>query len=393
MTRRWFGLLGIAGLLIGGEARAEKVTAAPGKGLTVTADDGKFASTFRARVQMRETFTHDVATDTQTNEISIKTLRLYTYGHVFDKDLRYYLQLAFGPGDFDRDNASPIFDAFVEHVGVRDLNVRIGQFFVPFDRARTIRELALELVDRQQVVRELTLDRDVGVMLSSTSFLGTRNVLAYNLFVGGGEGRNRVGGQVPGPLLVARVTTRPFGSFDDDHDGDLSREKRPRLALGIATAYNHRTNRVNSTYGAALTLGNASYVHSAVDLVFKYAGLSILAEAVRRRSSRQDFFDGTVDGAPAREWTRSGYGYFVQVGMMLSAKTQIVGRWEDLFADRPTDPRFETLAANLGRQIGGGFNVYLNGHFFKIQTDYFHGFGREGNQAFHAARLQLDATF
>ncbi|WP_438032387.1 porin [Sorangium sp. So ce204] len=369
---------------------AVKVTAAPGKGFTVKTADDKFSSTIRARVQLRETITHTAEDD--TNEINVKTVRLTTSGHVLSPDLKYNVQLAFGGNDFEKDSASPVFDAFVEYTGIRDLNVRVGQFFVPFDRARTTREFTLQLVDRQIAVRELTLDRDVGLMLSSPDLFGLGGKLSYNLFVGGGEGRNRFGGQKHGPLAVARLAVRPFGPFDDDQEGDLSREARPRLAVGVAGAYNHQTSRQSSTYGATLAHGAADYLHGAADLVFKYAGFSLSAEAVVRHAER-DSFEGEVDGAPVREWTRSGYGYFVQSGFLLTERVEVAARWDQIFAERGTDPKLVNLVDTQGKQVGGGLNYYVNGYALKIQGDYFYIFGKDTADARHVGRLQLDATF
>lgn len=231
------------------------VSAAPGRGVSFAARDERFALTLRGRLQLRSTLAH--APGSSTSELVIKTVRLSAAGHLLEPELRFALQLALGGGDFERESASPIFDAFLELVRYRDLNLRIGQFFVPFDRARTVHEFALQLVDRPQVVRELTLDRDVGLMLSSVDLFGTR-VLGYHLFLGSGEGRNRFGAQVLGPLVVARLVLRPWGAFDDDSEGDLLRERRPRLALGLAGAYNHRTQRQQSTSGATFTLGTTT---------------------------------------------------------------------------------------------------------------------------------------
>ena len=366
-----------------------QVTAAPGKGIRVATRDGSFAFGVRGRVQMRDTFTHTAKAD--TNEINIKTMRLVLAGQVLVPELKYLVQLAFGSNDFEKDNASPLFDAYVEYTGWRDLNVRVGQFFVPFDRARTIREFALHLVDRPQVVQELTLDRDVGIMLSSSDLFG-RRVLGYNLFVGGGEGRNRFGGQAQGPLGVLRLTLRPFGPFDDDLEGDLERLPRPRLAIGVAGAYNYQTNREKSTYGKTLTLGTLDYTHGAADVVFKYRGFSLLTEAVVRRA-RQARLDGEVDGKAVREWSRSGWGYLAQAGMMVSRRVEIAARWDQLVALAGTDPALVQQTADQGKQIAGGVNVYLNGHAFKIQTDYTYAFGSNREAAKHVGRLQVDATF
>ena len=42
--------------------------------------------------------------------------------------------------------------------------------------------------------------------------------------------------------------------------------------------------------------------------------------------------DGTVDGEAVREWSRSGWGYLIQAGMMLTPKLEIVARWDQLDA-------------------------------------------------------------
>jgi phosphate-selective porin OprO and OprP len=51
------------------------------------------------------------------------------------------------------------------------------------------------------------------------------------------------------------------------------------------------------------------------------------------------------------------------------------------------------LARTQGKQLGGGVNLYLNGHAFKVQGDYFYIFGSSGAEPRHLARLQLDASF
>lgn len=366
------------------------VSVKPGRGLTVKRRDDLASLTVRSRIQIRNTVKSTGAET--TNELNVKTLRFYLQGNVLSPDLKYFVQLAFGGNDYEAGSATPLFDAFVEYTRLRDLQLRVGQFFVPFDRARTIREFALQLVDRPQVVTELTLDRDAGVMLSSEDLFGANKVLSYNLGVFGGEGRNRFGGAAPGFLYVLRLAVRPLGAFDDDLEGDLERLRRPRLALGGAVAYNHNTNRVRSTTGNPLTLGTVNYLHAAGDLVFKYAGLSVLAEAVYRRGS-PDFREGEVDGAMVREWSRTGAGYLIQAGMMVNPWLEVVGRWDHLIGQDSTDPTLNNLVADQGHELGAGLNLYLNGHLLKLQADYARLFGEDYRKGVHLGRVQLDASF
>ncbi|MFP2931815.1 porin [Pyxidicoccus sp. 3LG] len=370
------------------------VTASPGKGFTIATEDGKFSSTLRARFQMRETVTGQEVEDAPrrwTQEQQVRSVRFFLVGHVLSPDIKYTLQLAFGGNDFEAGSSSPLFDAWVEYTALRDLNVRVGQFFVPFDRARTIRESGLQFVDRPLVIGELTLDRDMGVMLSSLDLFGKGGLLSYNLGFFGGEGRNKFGSSTPGLLYTARFAVRPFGGFDDDVEGDLQRLPKPRLMVGVAGAYNQKTNRQRSTTGTTFTLGTFDYVHADVDAVFKYHGLSVLAEFLYRKGS-PSFREGTVNGQPVREWSRSGWGYVVQAGYMLSGKLEATGRFDLQQVRSDSDPALIAQVAQQGRELGAGLNAYLNGHAFKVQGDYAYQFGRTGPDR-HLVRLQLDTTF
>lgn len=375
-------------------SRGVQLFGAPGKGLTLSMPDGRFSMTIKPRAQIRDTVTAqgDKAT---TNELNVKTLRLWIIGNVLTKDLTYGIQLAFGGGDFETGSSSPIFDAFVDYSRLRDLNIRVGQFFVPFDRARTIREFGLQLIDRQQVVSELSLDRDIGLMLYSNDLGGFRGILAYNLGIFGGEGKNRFGGAAAGFLYVARIVVRPLGPFDDDIEGDLTRQRRPRLAIGLGGAYNQSTNRIRSTTGNTLTLGTFDYWHGAADVVFKFAGFSFLGELLIR-SSNSGVLDGRTGGMDVHEWSRSAYGYLLQAGMMLHDKVEVAARYDELIGLSPengNDPTLVSLVSATGRELGAGLNVYLNGHAFKLQGDYQYQFGDSVTGGKHLVRIQLDASF
>jgi hypothetical protein len=367
-----------------GEGDGPTVSIAPGRGFTVQTPDGSSAMTVRARLQMRDTVS--IASET-TNELAVKTVRLHIQGHIYTPELRYCLMLALGPADFD---ASPVFDAYVEYGLHRDLQIRAGQYFVPFDRARTNREYALQFVDRQQAISEINLDRDVGLTLLSSDLFGLGGRLAYALGVFGGNGKNRIGGEPFGFLYVGRLSYRPFGAFNDDAEGDLERLKKPRLAVGLAGAYNQDTRRQKSTTGNTLELGGFNYTHVAGDVVFKYAGFSFLGEVTYRHASSA-FHDGIVDSEAVREWSRSGWGYLIQAGMMLTSKLELVARWDQLRSIGDTDPALVKLAREQGKELGGGVNLYLNGHALKLQADYTARFGAA--EPSHLVRLQLDATF
>ena len=385
----------------------------PGRGFTLRAGDA-FSVNLAARVQIRNTV-HidrdgaDLDLDPQVgNELQIRTLRLWLRGHVLDPNVRYGIQLAFGGNDFEAGNASPIFDAYLELTHIRDLSVRVGQFFVQFDRARTIREFALQSVDRAEVIRELTLDRDVGVDVFSEDLFGLGGRLAYHLGVYGGDGRNRFGTTAPGFLFSGRVAVRPMGSFDDDREGDTVRTADPRLGLGIAFAFNHQTDRPRSTTGTAYSGVTFDQLHFAADLTFKWQGFYLLSEVVWRQATSPFRDHLLMDGTNERVYARDAVGYLVQASQMMGPIFEVWARWEELSVYCANDPSVTGCAADPrlldqvnatgagigGRGIAGGVNAYLNGHALKVQLDWAMWFsGDRLDRGTHVVRLQLDASF
>jgi hypothetical protein len=56
---------------------------------------------------------------------AIRALRFVASGNVVDPNVRVFVQLAFVADEYETGIPSPLYDAFVEYVGLRDLNVRL----------------------------------------------------------------------------------------------------------------------------------------------------------------------------------------------------------------------------------------------------------------------------
>ncbi len=365
------------------------VSVRPGQGVTVRGSDGRFALTLRSRVQVRETLVLPPTGDA-TNDLSVRTVRLMLGGHVFRPEVQVYLQLAFASADYEPGgSASPVYDAWVQWTGLRDLNLRVGQFFVPFDRARTTLESSLQGIDRAASVGEFNLDRDVGVELSSRDLFGLGGRLGYALGVFSGEGRNRASA-TPGFLYVARLQVMPFGGFDDNVEADLSRLDRPRLAVGLAGAYNQATVHQRSTVGTLLTLGAFDYLHAAVDLHFKWRGLSVLAEGIYRHGTTARHDPSQPSGTA--EWSRSGWGLLAQAGFAFTRHFELSARYGQVGYESDTDPALINAVRTAGHELGGTASWYFEGHPFKLQADYLVFFGDDPGAARQQVRLQLQAS-
>jgi phosphate-selective porin OprO and OprP len=375
-----------------------RIAAAPGQGLTVTVDDA-FSLNLRSRIQVRYQLRvppEDEAGERELEQlVNIGTLRLWLSGHVFQPELTYMIQLALAGRDYRDGATSPVFDAYLDFKAHRDLSVRVGQYFVPFDRLRTVREWALQMADRPQPVLELTLDRDVGVTLYSDTFLGDRSPLAWRASVFGGGGTNLSFGKEPGALLVGRLMLRPLGPIDDDREGDLQRRPDPALALGAAVARNANTNRVRSTTGATYRGGTTDFFHAATDLVFKWYGFALQAEYLWKKASDDEIVGADAMGEAVVEPTRSAHGFVLQGSYVFEPPIEVVARLTQMYAYEGTDPAFRAALAAFGQELGAGVNYYLNEHWFKLQADWIARMPRGGDfdRADHLVHVQLDATF
>jgi len=371
-------------------AQTAPVTAATasadfGRGVTFRTEDGRFSLNIRGRIQARVTVSEQP--ERPQTEFQIRRMRLALQGNFLGEDLRYNIQLAFSNLDTEPDLRVPLRDAYVTWQGVRDLNVRFGQMKVPYGRQRVVSSASLQFADRSVAVGELNLDRDVGVVAFSRDLFGLGRRLTYDLGVFGGDGRNRLTEDF-GALYAARLQFQPFGEFDDLAEADTLRLDRPRLAVAVSGAYNQRSRRARSTFGDTYS-EPFDQLHAAVDLLFKWRGLSLQAEALYRRADADSHVVGADSmGQSIREWSRSGLGYYVQAGCLLTSHAEVAARWGEVFPDAGTSP---TLRRS--RELGGALSWYFQRHDFKLQADYFYLADEDFADGRHQARLQAQLFF
>jgi hypothetical protein len=374
-----------------------KVSVAPGKGLTVTSADDRFSVQLRARIVPRFEVNLPPAAEGEPIEpktrANISTARLWLSGHVFNPKVQYLIQLAYAGRDYRDGAVSPLFDAYVDYKAHRDISVKVGQYFVPFDRLRTVREFALQLTDRPRPVGEFTLDRDIGITLYSDHFLADRSPVAWRLGVFGGQGTPALSTKAAGALFVGRVEVRPLGDIDDDSEGDLDNRKKPGLQLGGAVAYNLNTSRQRSTTGTTYLGGTVDYLHAAADLTFKVRGVALQAEYLYKKAGEEQILSTDADGGERTEWARSGQGWVVQGSYHHPTGIELVARGSQMFALGDTDPAWMSELDAKGNEVAVGLNWYENGHRFKVQTAWIALFRDDFGKADHTIVTQLDAMF
>lgn len=359
-----------------------------GKGITISNTADSFSLNIRARLQFRASEVLIASRpSTSASEFIIRRARISLQGRLFSKHWQYNVQLAFASLDTEPDLRLPLRDAYVTWSRLRDLNLRLGQMKVPFDRQRVTSSSALQMVDRSIVVSELNLDRDVGVQILSNDFLGLGGRLRYQAGIFGGDGRNRTS-DAPGILWVGRLQLQPFGPFDDGTESDFERTSRPRLALAASVAGNHDSNRAQSTFGTTYRFARFDHQHWGGDLLFKWAGFSLLGQAMSRRAS-QPYSEAVQDGRVSREYSRSAWGYFIQSGYLFKGNIELAGRYGRLRPLGLTDPGLHPM-----REIGPSLSWYLKENILKVQSDYFYLTGEpRQDERRHQLRLQMQVYF
>lgn len=375
----------------------------PGSGLSVQSEDNAFKLTTGLRAQFLYSLEHDANANGPhtTQSFSIRRARLKFGGHVFGEDNKFKTEFAFSEQDLGVESTlggrapqtSPILDWYMDFTQLRDLQLRVGQYKVPFSRQRVISSGDLQLVDRSIVNSELNLDRDIGMDLHSPD-LGGLGLLRYHLGIYTGEGRNSNHAADFGMFYLARLEVLPMGDFEDYEEADFERPLVPKLSVGAAYAYLDRATYERGTLGPIPADGGSTDIHAfTVDGHFKFAGFSALSETILRSGQRnpgaRTVLDDTgeqieIPVAPAND----GYGTMLQLGYLLPrTRLEIAGRAAFLWKLGAASP------VTNQTELGGGLSYYFARHAFKLQADYFL-LREEGLDAgdTHLARIQLQTS-
>jgi phosphate-selective porin OprO and OprP len=372
------------------DPNAGAVTFKPGKGVDIKSADGNFSVNTRLKTQLLyqlEKPVHTADTDAKSN-FAVRRMRLAFQGNVFSKNIKYKLEMTFAASELNRRQPTiagsspaqrvdrdvveqvPLLDAYFDFTHLRDLNVRVGQSKVPFGRERVLSDNEMIVIDRSLEDVEFNFDRDMGIDIRSTDFLGV-NLLHYVLGVFMAEERNAtfssLGVGDPGLLYLARLELVPFGNFEET-PGDFERGS-PKLSIGVA--YSYLQTDANSPYARqslGRNLGNLNdpgkvdynVSNFTADFLFKGGGLSLMGAFHYRKASSLP--------ALANDTARDGLGLVVQGGYLLSKEVPL-----ELAASYGMTRRLEKDKGNLpqSNELTFGLNYYpFNVHFLKLQAEY-----------------------
>jgi phosphate-selective porin OprO and OprP len=339
-----------------------------GKGIGITSPDSAFTLNIRFRMQNRFGFNTVSGTDLTVNEVEarVRRLRLRFDGYLYNPRLTYVLQLSFSRGDIDfEDTGFPnvVRDAMLIYNFNKHFALGIGQTKLPGNRQRVVSSGDLQLPARSIVNSIFNVDRDFGIQsYYRNQISGFHFVLRGS--VSSGDGRNFNTAQ-RGLAYTGRVELLPLGQFQNSGDyfeGDLSREPKPKISVGLTWSNNENAIRTGGQLGKFL-FQSRDIETFMTDFLLKYRGFAFSSEFLNRMVTNPITTD--PDDDTNVRYVYDGHGENYQASYLFRKDYEYVNRYSRV---RP-GPSIRTLEPQV-QQFTLGLNKYLRGHRVKLQTEF-----------------------
>lgn len=336
------------------------------RGIVFASPDERTRLVMRARIQNLAEVTTVSETDLAAKDITMapRRVRLRLDGSILDPRLTVKLQLSFSRRDQDFDDTqvpNVVRDAAVYWRFNPSFQVGFGQTKLPGNRQRVISSSELQFAERSLVNNRFTVDRDQGFFARVDRRMGPVLWNAqYALSLG--EGRNQPK-QGAGVAHTGRIEVLPFGAFSnggDYHEGDISREKRPKLSVGLMRSHNSRTTRTGGQLGLALW-DPRTMETTYLDAVLKYQGFALYGEQASRRAGAPI----TTRAGSSNRYIYTGTGQLVQLSYFFRG-------WEPNARIATTTPDraiWGQSGATEQEQATMGLTRYFNKHRIKLQGE------------------------
>jgi phosphate-selective porin OprO/OprP len=302
------------------------------------------------------------------SSFDIQHAKFYMGGNAFGQIVQYYVQAAaanntrtIGLGRISEStNQGFILEDYYVRLQYEGMDIKLGQYKVPFGRQWMIYSGNLQFVQRSVPAQAFLLGRDRGITLnrykdtwsvSMGVFNGAGQIQTPNPFVlQTGQNQSNDAGQT-GMLYVSRVTVSPMGPIGYS-EGDVEQTQSGLFELGGSFAYDqHRDYDLN--FDQITDDTNLSTISAAGDLTWKREGASLQGEFFYRRHMSAITPDFT------------SMGWYVQTGYFLvPRKIEAALRFSWLDSNR-------LIPANNMMEGAAVLNYYFSGdHRFKSQLQY-----------------------
>lgn len=339
-----------------------------GKGIGITSPDSLYQLNIRFRMQNRVTYLENDGED-GAYDGQIRRLRLRLDGYVGTPKFLYAIQLSFAPGDVgeikEGENLNIIRDAVVFYRPNKHWNISFGQTKLPGNRQRVNSSGGLQLTDRSINNARFTIDRDFGFQIHNMNEFKDKFSYNFKTAISSGEGRNITGDGDAGVAVTGKVELLPFGSFAKDgtyFEGDIIREKRPKLLLSGAFQQNNHAKRTQGQ------LGNDLYEERTMkavmlDAMLKYNGWAAMSSYMSRATSRNAVTVNPEDSSQSN-FAYVGSGFDYQLSYNFPSNYEVIGR----YSTQKLGKDIQALAPN-SKQYTVGLTKYIWEHSFKLQSE------------------------
>lgn len=336
-----------------------------GSGLGMISPDSLFMLNIRFRMQNRAAFTTVDENDLSIDQVEarVRRLRLRFEGFIYTPKLYYLIQLAFSRADMDYDDTgfpNVIRDAMVIYRFNEHFAIGLGQTKLPGNRQRVNSSGDLQLPDRSIVNSTFNIDRDFGAQVYYNN-----NIQGFHYVLRGaissGDGRN-INASDRGLAYTGRLELLPLGRFTNGGDyfeGDLVRESKPKISVGLTLTSNQDAIRTGGQLGTFLYEPRDIETRM-LDFLYKHNGWSLSTEFLKRTSPNPltQNTDGDI------RYVYAGHGENYQASYLFKKNYELTGRFSRVRPDAPIQLFEEEV-----KQYTLGATKYIRGHRLKLQAD------------------------
>lgn len=339
-----------------------------GKGIGITSPDSLFQMNIRFRMQNRVSYIENDGED-GAYDGQIRRLRLRFDGYVGNPKFLYAIQLSFAPGDVgevkEGENINIIRDAVVFYRPTKNWNISFGQTKLPGNRQRVNSSGGLQLTDRTINNARFTIDRDFGFQVHDMNEYKDKFSYNFKTAITSGEGRNQTGKADGGVAVTGKIELMPLGAFTKDgtyFEGDVIREKKPKLLLSGAFHQNNHAQRTQGQLGNDL-FEKRTMKSVLLDAMFKYNGWAAMMSYMSR-TTNDNAVTINPDDITESNYVFVGNGFDYQASYNTKSNYEFIAR----YSIQNVGKDIQALTPNT-REYSVGVTKYIWEHTFKLQAE------------------------
>ncbi len=341
----------------------DEMTAGWSNHFFLASPDGRFRLQLEGQMQFRWVWSFHDEPDRHKNGFELTRTKLGFRGHLFSRDLTYFVRGVFSRAVVDPpedDGNFVLEDAWVRYHLDDRFSLRFGQFKLPFNRERLVSSARQLAVERSLVNESHNIARSQGLELMyldgptrinvAVSDGGTDNVAGGVFVLSEPANSPAFADGLAEFAVTARIESLLKGSWEQFDDFTSPPGEASGLLLGAAVHF--------QTGESGSASDEDEWIAVTADASFEWAGANAFAAV------SYHFIDDRKPGVlPAFGHVKT-WGIVVQGGAFFSSKFEAFGRFE--FGNLDFD-FFLPITDLMLVTVGG--NYYFDGHDVKLTAD------------------------